>query len=305
MKPAAASRPGRSSGSTAQHSILRVDHSAGRWKAIPMALINDDRLGLDTRGFAAWLLARPDGWEIRSSALPHLLSTKVEHVGREKTRRFLRELEAAAYLTRARWRDTHGRWIWNYCFRPTPCPEKTLGTTIDGFAGGGSAVGGSAVDGKPVAILHTPISSRSDQSISNATTTAAPDKLAVVGGSLEVRLPKCLTRSQLASARKLISRCPQTDAQAVLDELSAMVAQGVVRYPVGLLKRLIDRAIVGEFSPNRSLARSSLRARSTEDNSRESTIGGRTERTTQPQVASEVAQRVLSQLQSKSDLESI
>ncbi|HEY6457639.1 MAG TPA: hypothetical protein VIY90_20360 [Steroidobacteraceae bacterium] len=269
-----------------------------------MALINDDRLGLDTRGFAAWLLARPDGWEIRSSALPRLLSSRVEHVGREKTRRFLRELEAAAYLTRARWRDTHGRWIWNYCFRPTPSPE-TPSTTIDGFAGDGSAVGGSAVDGKPVAILHTPISSRSDQSISNATTTAAPDKLAVVGGLLEVRFPQCLTGSQLASARKLISRCPQADAQAVLDELSAMIAQGAVRYPMGLLKRLVDRAIVGEFSPNRSLARSTLRAPSTENDSLESTIGGRTERTTQPQVASKVAQRVLSQLQSKSDPESM
>jgi hypothetical protein len=126
-----------------------------------------------------------------------------------------------------------------------------------------------------------------------------------VGGLLEVRFPQCLTGSQLASARKLISRCPQADAQAVLDELSAMIAQGAVRYPMGLLKRLIDRAIVGEFSPNRSLARSTLRALSTENSSRKSTLGGRTERTTQPQVASEVAQRVLSQLQSKSDPESM
>jgi hypothetical protein len=305
MKPAAASRPGRSSGPTAQHSILRVDHSAGRWKAIPIALINDDRLGLDTRGFAAWLLARPDGWEIRSSALPRLLSSKVEHVGRERTRRFLRELEAAAYLTRARWRDSHGRWIWNYCFHPAPLAEKTPSTTIDGFAGDGSAVGGSAVDGRPVAILHTPISSKSDQSISRATTTAAPDTLAVVGGLLGVQFPQCLTGSRLVSARMLIARCPQADAQAVLDELSAMVAQGVVRYPVGLLKRLVDRAIVGEFSPNRSLARSAFGAPSTEKNARGSTLGGSTERTTQPQVASEVAKRVLSQLQSKSDPESI
>jgi hypothetical protein len=57
-----------------QQSILRVDRSAGGWEAIPAALINDDRLGLDTRGFAAWLLARPGGWEIRATALPRLLS---------------------------------------------------------------------------------------------------------------------------------------------------------------------------------------------------------------------------------------
>jgi hypothetical protein len=294
MKPAAAGRPGRSSGPTAQHSILRVDHSAGRWKAIPMALINDDRLGLDTRGFAACLLARPDGWEIRSSALPRLLSSNVEHVGREKTRRFLRELEAAAYLTRTRWRDSHGRWIWNICFRPTPFPEKTPSTTIDGFAGGGSAVGGSAVDGKPVDILQTPIRARSDQSISQATTTAGSDKLTVVGDLLEVRFPQCLTGSRLAAAQKLIARCPQADAQAVLDELSAMAAQGVVRYPMGLLKHLVDRAVLGDFSPNRSLARSSFRALSTEKVSRELTLRARTERTTKPQAVSEVAKRVVS-----------
>ena len=54
----------------------------------------------DTRGFAAWLLARPGGWEIRATALPRLLSSGASRVGREKAQRFLRELERAASLTR-------------------------------------------------------------------------------------------------------------------------------------------------------------------------------------------------------------
>jgi hypothetical protein len=56
----------------------------------------------------------------------------------------------------------------------------------------------------------------------------------VVGELMEIRFPDCLTGSRLASARKLIAQCPQDDAQSVLDELSAMVAQGVVRYPMGI-----------------------------------------------------------------------
>ena len=114
---------------------MRVDHGAGRWKAIPIRLINDERLRLDTRGFAAWLLARPDGWQIRSSALPRLLSSERERVGRDKTRRFFRELESAKYLTRTRWRATNGRWIWHYCFRPDPSSIEMPRATIDGLAG--------------------------------------------------------------------------------------------------------------------------------------------------------------------------
>lgn len=268
-----------------------------------MALINDDRLGLDTRGFATWLLGRPEGWEIRSGALPRLLSSQVEPVGRDKTRRFLRELEAAGYLTRTRWRDASGRWTWSYCFRPTPEPAKAKGATIDGLAVDGSAVGGSAVDGKPVDIPHTLISSRSDQYILKATTTTpGPDPATpvVVNDGLKIRFPECL-KGNLASAEKLISRCPELDAQAVLDELGAMVAQGVVRHPMGLLKRLVERAIAGEFAPNRSVDRRHARTQSAGSAARQSTTQSRPEQPAKPQSASEVATRVLSRLRSNTD----
>ena len=85
-----------------EQSILRVDMDAGGWEAITTALINDERLEFDTRGFAAWLLARPDGRQIKAAALPHLLKCSSGHVGRDKARRFFRELEHAGYLTRTR-----------------------------------------------------------------------------------------------------------------------------------------------------------------------------------------------------------
>jgi hypothetical protein len=75
-------------------------------------------LGFDTRGFAAWLLTRPPGWQIRASALPHLLKSRSRHVGRDLARRFLRELERAGYLTRTRHRTADGRWISDNAFRP-------------------------------------------------------------------------------------------------------------------------------------------------------------------------------------------
>jgi hypothetical protein len=150
---------------TTEYSILRVDKSAGRWEAVPTSLINDARLGFDTRGFAAWLLARPEGWEIRAGALPHLLKSGSGHVGRDRVRRFLRELERAAYLTRTRRREADGRWIWDYAFRPT-----SPISTIDALSVGGSPVAGSTVDGKGVDVTHTLKTSRLDQSILNKAT---------------------------------------------------------------------------------------------------------------------------------------
>jgi hypothetical protein len=293
MKAESAARSASSRSQATRRSILRVDHGAGRWKAIPIRLINDERLGLDTRGFAAWLLARPDGWQIRSSALPRLLSSRTERVGRDKTRRFFRELESAKYLTRTRWRAANGRWIWHYCFRPDPSSIEMPRATMDGLAGDGSSIDGSTVGGQHVDLPQTLISNRSDQSIQRTTTTAMRESggLAAVGDCSSVQFPECLTGKRLAAAQKLMARCPQVDAQAVLDELSAMVAQGAVRYPMGLLTVLVERAIVGEFAPNRSRNLSVVRKPS--GNNRSTTPAPH------PQLAADVAKQVISDLHSK------
>jgi hypothetical protein len=70
----------------------------GQWVPISRALIDDVRLQFDTRAIASWLIAKPDGWEIRLVAPPYLLQQRAgpgEHVGRDRVRRMLRELENA------------------------------------------------------------------------------------------------------------------------------------------------------------------------------------------------------------------
>jgi hypothetical protein len=283
---------------SATQSILRVDHSAGHWKAVPMTLLNDDRLGLDTRGFAAWLLARSEGWKILATALPRLLTSKVEHVGREKTRRILRELEAAGYLTRSRQRTPDGRWIWDICFRPTPLPDTPARVTMDGLAVDGSAADGSATGGKPVDILQILIRSDSDQCISERPTTTAEPKpnKAVVGDLEKLRFPEFLSGSQLASAKKLMAGCPSEEAQAVLDEVGAMVAQHVARHPMGLIRDLVNKAKEGRFIPNRSLGRSTSRAPNFQNNARRSASESRAEPSPKTQAAADVATRALTDL---------
>jgi hypothetical protein len=280
---------------TTEYSILRVDKSAGRWEAVPTSLINDARLGFDTRGFAAWLLARPEGWEIRASALPHLLKSGSGHVGRDKARRFLRELARAAYLTHTRRRGADGRWIWDYAFRPI-----SPTSTIDALSVGGSPVRGSTVDGKGVDITHTLNTPRRDKSILNITTTPPPpDSVVVVGDLVEIRYPDCLTGSRLASTRRLVARCPREHRQAVLDELGAMGVHGVVRHPVGLFNRLIERARAGQFVPNRSLPGSPTMAGSDTNLSRPAADAGAATSTSQPRTASDIAMLALTHLRLK------
>jgi hypothetical protein len=263
------------------------------------ALINDARLGFDTLGFAAWLLTRPPGWQIRASALPQLLKSRSRHVGRDRARRFLRELERAGYLTRTRHRTADGRWIWDNAFRPTSAIS-----TIDAFSVDGSPVDGLTVDRKHVDLIHTLSSSRSDYSIlkKTTTTTSAPKPVFVVGDSMEIRYPDCLSGRRLESAKKLATQCPLADRQAVLDEFAAMLRDSVVRHPMGLLNRLVERAKAGEFVPNRSLAESPTRSASSASPTR-SAVNGSASSSSQPRLASEIAEQTLSKWRPKRDPE--
>jgi hypothetical protein len=228
-----------------ESTILRVDKQAGRWEAVPVALITDERLGFDTRGFAVWLMSKPDGWEIRAGALPYLLkdrNTSRGHLGRDKARRFLRELERARYLVRTRTRDGNGRWVWRSVF--TACS-----LTIDALAVDGSSVDGSSVDGKGVDLIQTLNYSTRIQSTLNHTTAGATQE--VVCAINEAVFPTLLCGAYRASAQTLIAGCPLEQRQAILDEIGALHARGAIRgSSIGLLHRLVERANDGTFTPS-------------------------------------------------------
>jgi hypothetical protein len=231
-----------------ESTILRVDKQAGRWEAVPVALISDERLGFDTRGFAVWLMSKPDGWEIRAGAMPYLLRDRNAargHIGRDKARRFLRELEGTGYLARTRTRGENGRWRWHSVFTASSL-------TIDALAVDGSSVDGSSVDGKGVDIDQTHNYSTRIQSIHNQPTAGATQE--VVGPTKATLIPSVLSGAYLASARALIDACPVEQRQPVLDEVAALHDRGAIRgSPVGLLHRLVERANQGTFTPSYSI----------------------------------------------------
>jgi hypothetical protein len=243
---------------TPESSVLRIKQRKRGWVPISRALIDDSRLQFDTRAIANWLIAKPDGWQIRVGALPYLLQQRAgpgERMGRDRVRRMLRELEHAGYLRRARSKKSNGRWVWRIEFSDTPEPAQRDTAAMDGSAVDGRAAGGSPVDGQGVDLLDTLNNSRLEQS--RPTTTARGEAKAngvVVASMMEIRYPPLLHGKFLASARRLIDGCPPEQRQAVLDEVDAMHRHGQVRSPLGLLKSLVDKAGVGQFLPNYSVS---------------------------------------------------
>jgi hypothetical protein len=206
---------------TPEPAVLRIKQRKRGWVPISRALIDDSRLQFDTRAIASWLIAKPDGWQIRLGALPYLLQQRAgpgERMGRDRVRRMLRELENAGYLTRARSKKPDGRWAWRIELKDTAVPFHRS-STIDG-----SAVDGSAVYGQGVDLLHTLNNSRLDKLIPTTTTEPKATENAVVP-LMEVHYPDILMGGYLACTRQLIEACPLDQRQPVLDEIGAMHAR--------------------------------------------------------------------------------
>ena len=226
------------------------------WEPVPRALTTDVRLQFDTRGFAAWLLAKPPGWEIRAGALPYLLKKERgpgEQIGRDKVRRFFRELEAAGYVTRRRMRKADGQWRWQIEFTDTPPTAPTHPGTADGSAVDGSATGGTAVDGSRVDLLQTLNHPKLDQCKPTTTAACQDDTAFGADPGRQLRYPDCLRTVPIDSRSKLLGACPGDLRQAVLDEVDAMHKAGKVRNPIGLVSVLARKAGLGQFAPKYSI----------------------------------------------------
>jgi len=119
--------------------VLKVDKSRGRWEALPVSLIQDDRLPYDTRGFAIWITCLPDGWEIRVDAL-----RRRAKIGKQRWERMARELDACGYLKRSRTQTDEGQFEWSIVFNPAPL--TMVCDAADGESTGGIATSGDAAD---------------------------------------------------------------------------------------------------------------------------------------------------------------
>lgn len=108
---------------------------------VPRALLEDDRLNLDTRAVAAWLASQSEGFQVVVAVLRKRMG-----LGEDRWARIARELEAGGYLTRScSPAGQSGRWVWHITFNPCP---TVPGSTVPGSSGHGGSGHGAAVPGQ-------------------------------------------------------------------------------------------------------------------------------------------------------------
>lgn len=75
-----------------------------RFLVVDSATVEDDRLSFRALGLLAFLLSKPDSWEVSSEQLG-----RERREGRDAIRAAMRELQAAGYLSRKTERDSNGQ----------------------------------------------------------------------------------------------------------------------------------------------------------------------------------------------------
>lgn len=103
--------------------------------------ITDSDMTWEARGMLAYLLSKPDGWEVRNDDL-----VKQSPSGQHKTKRIIKELEQAGYMHRRKERADDGTFMWvtEVYERPESNPHHKNGTTPQ-----------FSTDGKPPYIVNT------------------------------------------------------------------------------------------------------------------------------------------------------
>lgn len=89
--------------------------------------------------------------------------------------------------------------------------------------------------------------------IEPTTTHETGNEHGVVVGHDELKWPSILGGAVQASAMQILQDCPPADRQNVLDEISGLADRNAVRHPIGLLRKLVDRAQHGQFIPAAAL----------------------------------------------------
>jgi hypothetical protein len=232
-------------------STLRGDLSKGRWEAIHMSTIRDQRLSLDALGALVRFQAKPDGWQVRVTAAQRELG-----VGRNVMRRILREWTGAGYLERVRSRSPGGQWAWESVLHWVSVrPPPTIGRfSVDGSTVDGSTVGRAAVGGEPVDVVQTLKKNRVD--LHQTTTTTETEPVVVVG------LDEPPLSKFRESIRSSLVSCPSELRQAVIDEAAGIWAEGKVRSNLGgLVRTLCVAAAEGAFRLHKGVAVAAARDR--------------------------------------------
>ena len=111
------------------------------FSVVPDYVLEDRRMRPETRLVLAWLIGRPDGWEVRVRQVINVLG-----LSRDRWSRARREMQDCGYLKQSRHRKSDGSFEWEHVVTDAPSEHA-----IAGFPGNGDSG-----DGKPGDITTPP-----------------------------------------------------------------------------------------------------------------------------------------------------
>ncbi len=219
---------------------------------LPNDVIRDSRLSWKALGLLTYVLSLPDDFRLR---LKHLSKQKKD--GRHSTRAGLRELELAGYLTIRRVRCELGKYrrvIWEVTDTPPDIITDQNSPRSENLKEDNPNA--EKPDLENPTVINT--NSNKELNITKTTTTkshiiTADLKDVVVDDIDDLTWPNLLCGLFNASAIEIIQECPPDKQQLVLDEISGISNRGVVRSPIGLLRKLVQLAKQGQFIPSAAL----------------------------------------------------
>lgn len=102
--------------------IERAPRPDSGFLMIRNAVVRDARLSYRASGVLADILSRPDNWKTTAESLA---KARPDGEGEKAIRAALRELEAAGYLRRRRYKDEKGRFRWKQTVYDVPVSDDT------------------------------------------------------------------------------------------------------------------------------------------------------------------------------------
>lgn len=258
-------------------SIVKIGKRTRGFFMMANSAIEDSRLTWAARGLLAFLLSKPESWEVN---LVHL--KKQGPLGRDGLYTLLNELIRFGYVVRDRERDKRGRLqkgvnyvVYEQPQAPDPeIPEQAMlnPASPDQVMPEQATCPNPGTPEQAQPEQAEPVTASPQHSNTELVVSTDKDKkttTTTTGCSGCLIFPKKLEMEELDLIRDEISVCPGVLQQDVLDELDGALSGGDVRSPVGFLATLVAAARAGTFTLRRGAKVKAARRRQAQQVERE------------------------------------
>ena len=218
------------------NTIIRAPRR-NRYLVLDQRIIDDTRLSWAARGMLAYLLSRPDNWEVRVTDLQ-----RRGNLGRDGTYRLISDLRSTGYVEFQQTRDALGRIRGgSYIVREIPNPPhpESPDTAVPEPA--------APYPVNPEALTTTEVNLLPS---TTTTTHNTKERISNLDQPTQViAFPDWISAEQQSAAREKVARFETAEAQMLIDEWAGAINAGkITKSPLGYLHELAARLDRNQFT---------------------------------------------------------